>query len=226
MSEPRRRSAGRTRLTAAARRAVIERVATELFAEHGYLRTGMEDIARCAGVSVPVVYDHFPSKQELHRHLLESHFTELQQIWRTASAQPLPPEQRMAAALDAWFGYVQEHPYAWRMLFRDTTGDPSVQALHRQVADASRATMLPLLARELPTEIPGVEGTQVLDMAWEVLRAGLQGLALWWHEHQEVQRTHIVAMAMNTLWIGFQHLLRGETWQEASPHKPYTSHQT
>ncbi|HEX9334939.1 MAG TPA: TetR/AcrR family transcriptional regulator [Pseudonocardiaceae bacterium] len=220
MPETTRRTSGRIRLTAAQRRAVIEQAATELFAEHGYQRTGMDDIARRAGVSAPVVYDHFPSKRELHRHLLELHFAELQQIWRSASAQPLPPEQRMTTALHAWFGYVRDHPYAWRMLFRDTTGDPAVQALHRQVTDASRAAMLPLLARDLPGHIPDVDDTHSLDMAWEVLRAGLQGLALWWHEHQHVQREQVVAMAMNTLWIGYQRLLQGDTWQQTEPDRP------
>jgi AcrR family transcriptional regulator len=186
---------------------VIVRAATELFAERGYTGTGMEDIARRAGVSVPVVYDHFPSKRELHRQLLETHFTELRQIWRTASAEDGPPDERMAAALTAWFGYVREHPYAWRMLFRETTGDPEVAALHRQVADASRAAMLPLLARTVPDIDP-----RLLDMAWEVLRSGLQGLALWWHEHQDVPREQVVAAAMNTLWLGFERLGQGGTW--------------
>ena len=197
---------GRRRLPAAQRRAEIERAATELFAERGYAGTGMDDIARQAGVSAPVVYDHFPSKRELHRHLLEAHFADLQQIWRTGSAQDGSPEQRMAGALSAWFGYVQSHPFAWRMLFRESTGDPAIAALHRQVTEASRATMLPLLAREIP--VPA----QLLDMTWEVFRAGLQGLALWWHEHQEVPREQVVAAAMNTLWLGFGRLRDGETW--------------
>jgi AcrR family transcriptional regulator len=186
---------------------VIERVATELFAERGYAGTGMEDIARAAGVSAPVLYDHFPSKRDLHRHLLEQHFAELREIWRGASTEDVPPEQRWATALSAWFGYVQTHPYAWRMLFRETTGDPAAGALHREVADTSRALMLPLLARELATHAP-----HLLDMAWEVLRAGLQGLALWWHEHQDIPREQVVAAAMNTLWLGFQRLRDGETW--------------
>jgi hypothetical protein len=50
-------------------------------------------------------------------------------------------------------------------------------------------------------------------MAWEVVRAALQGLALWWHEHRDTPREQVVAIAMNTLWIGLQHLQHGETWQ-------------
>jgi hypothetical protein len=50
-------------------------------------------------------------------------------------------------------------------------------------------------------------------MAWEVMRAVLQGLALWWYEHQQVPRAQVVATAMNALWIGFERVLAGEAWQ-------------
>jgi AcrR family transcriptional regulator len=208
------------RLTAAARREVIERSATELFAERGYNSASMDEIARRSGVSVPVVYEHFPSKQDLHRRLLELHFAELRAIWRDHALDGGPPEQRLPGALDAWFLYVQEHPYAWRMLFRDTTGDPEAQRIHQEVAAQSRATLLPLLAREPGAKaIAGSDGDEALDMVWEVLRAVLQGLALWWYEHRHVPREQILATAMNALWIGFDRARQGERWQptDASP---------
>jgi AcrR family transcriptional regulator len=64
----------RKRLTAAARREVIAAAATELFAERGYQRASIEEIARRSGVTPPVVYDHFASKRDLYRDLLERHF--------------------------------------------------------------------------------------------------------------------------------------------------------
>src|SRR5207247_8425364 len=70
----------RKRLTAAARREVIERAATELFAERGFHGASMEEVARRSGVSVPVVYDHFESKRALHRRLLERHYAELREV--------------------------------------------------------------------------------------------------------------------------------------------------
>jgi AcrR family transcriptional regulator len=213
-------TASTKRLTAAARREVIERSATELFAERGYSSASMDEIAKRSGVSVPVVYDHFPSKQDLHRRLLERHFAELRAIWRDHALSGDPPAQRLPKALDAWFLYVQEHPYAWRMLFRDTSGDPDVQAIHGEVAAQSRAALLPLLAREPGARaIAGSAEAEALDMVWEVLRAVLQGLALWWYEHRHIPREQILATAMNTLWIGFERAQHGERWQptETSP---------
>jgi AcrR family transcriptional regulator len=209
-------AAPRKRLTADARREVIERAATEVFAERGYRSASIDEIARRSGVSAPVVYDHFRSKQDLHRRLLERHFAELREIWTEYMVRDDPPELRMARALDAWFGYVQTHPYAWRMLFQDTSGDPGVQEIHREVAAQSRAALLPLLAREPGAhEIAGSAEPEALDMVWEILRAVLQGLALWWYEHQHVPREQVVATAMNALWIGFDRARRGETWPPA-----------
>lgn len=197
----------RTRLTAAQRRAVIERAATEVFAERGYHGAGMDEIAARSGISVPVLYDHFPSKQHLHRHLLEAHFADLRAIWRDR----LVADQPVADAFDAWFGYVETHPYAWRILFRETTGDPALAELHQEVAQASRAALLPLFARQLPPELAGDE--HAVEMAWEVVRAALQGLALWWSGQPDVPRERVVAMAMNLLWIGFERLQGGELWR-------------
>jgi len=125
-----------------------------------------------------------------------------------------PQEQRIARAFDAWFAYVQTHPYAWKMLFHDTTGEPDVRAVHSEIRMQSRAALLPLLAEELGTEGSGgpVEA-DALEMAWELLRSALQGLALWWHDHQYIPRSQVVATAMSGLWIGLERVRRGEHWQ-------------
>jgi AcrR family transcriptional regulator len=211
----------RKRLTAQARREVIELAATEVFAERGYGAASMDEIAKRSGVSVPVLYDHFPSKLELHRCLLERHFAELREIWQQGVPEDAGLEQRLPRALDAWFGYVQTHRYAWRMLFRDTSGDPEVQRIHAEVSAQSRAELLPLLARQPGAEtIAGAREHEAVDMVWEILRGVLQGLALWWYEHQHVPREQIVATAMNALWVGFERAAHGERWQPTSGPPP------
>lgn len=205
-------------MTAPQRREVIERAASEVFSECGYHGASMDAIARRSGVSAPVVYDHFASKQDLHRRLLERHFAELRLIWREQLAGDQPADVRIARAFDAWFGYVEAHPYAWRMLFRDTTGDPEIAAIHREVAGASRAEVLPLLAREpAARQIAGTADPIAMELLWELVRSVLQGLALWWYEHQQVPRAQLVATAMNALWIGFERTARGELWASAAP---------
>jgi len=138
----------RKRLSASERRELIERAASEVFSERGYRAATIDEIARRSGVSAPVVYDHFDSKLDLHRRLLKRYYGELRGVWRENLAGEEPGDVRIARSFDAWFGYLQAHPYAWRMLFADTTGDREIEALHRAVAAESRDAIIDLLARE------------------------------------------------------------------------------
>jgi AcrR family transcriptional regulator len=212
----RERALPRQRMTAAARREVIERAATEVFAERGYHGASIDEIARRSGVTPPVVYDHFASKVDLHRRLLERTRDELLAMWIEhlgRDDQPEQPERRIVGAIYAWCDYVESHRYAVRMFFRETTGDPAVQAVHREIQAQARMALTAILARE-----PGVErmteagGADALEMAAEVMRAGLTGLAIWWDEHPHVSREQIVATAMNSFWTGFGRIREGDAW--------------
>jgi AcrR family transcriptional regulator len=195
------------RLSADERREVIELAATEVFAERGYGGASVDEIARRSGVSAPVVYDHFASKAELHRRLLERHRDELVAVWREHLLTDEPPERRIPRAIDAWARYVEAHPYAWKMLFRETSGDREAEAVHREVLAGSRALLAPLVSAQ-----PGGAGLPHAEMAAELIRSALTGLALWWQDHPDVPRSDIVSTAVNVLWVGFERLGRGERW--------------
>ena len=204
----------RKRISAAARREIIERAASDVFAEHGYHRASIDEIARRSGVTPPVVYDHYDSKLALHRRLLERTRDELLEMWRTSLSGDEPADERIPRALDAWARYVETHPYAPRMFFMETTGDPEVREIHRQVQEQSRVALGAILGREPGAEaIAGSAEAQALEMAAEVIRSGLTGLAIWWSEHPEVPREQIVTAAVNSVWIGFERVSRGEAWR-------------
>jgi AcrR family transcriptional regulator len=213
-------AAPRRRLTAQARRELIEQAASELFAERGYAGTTIEAIAAASGVTAPVLYDHFASKLDLHRRLLERHYADLRGVWRAQLQGEEPLGRAVPRAVDAWFAYVEAHPYAWRMLFRDTTGEPEVQAAHEEVIAQSREALAPLFLKYAGARHTTDTDTDALDMAWVVMRGVLQGLALWWYEHQQVPRAEVLAAAMNSLWIGFERALAGETWHPPGPDEP------
>jgi AcrR family transcriptional regulator len=202
----------RKRLPAAERRELIERAATEVFAERGYHGAGMEEIARRSGVTPPVVYDHFDSKLDLHRRLLERTRDELLAMWSEQLAGDEPPAERIPRALDAWARYVESHPYAARMFFQETTGDPEARAVHERIQAQGRAVLATLLGTEPGAEGIGGADQQGLEMAAEVIRAGLTGLAIWWSHHPEVPRERIVETAVNAVWIGFERVRSGERW--------------
>jgi AcrR family transcriptional regulator len=207
-------SATRKRLTAAARREVIELAAMDVFAERGYHGAAMDEIARRSGVTPPVVYDHFESKAALHRRLLERTRDELLAMWRENLGDGDTLEQQVARAFDAWSRYVEAHPYAPRMFFRETTGIPEVRATHREIAADANDALAEILGGLPGSTYLQAEGAPMASaMASEVIRGGLTELAIWWSEHPDVPREQIVATAMNTVWIGFERVSRGETWR-------------
>ena len=200
------RAPARKRLTADARREVIEQAALEVFARRGYHGASMDEIARRSGVTPPVVYDHFASKLELHRRLLERTRDELVAMWSEQMAGDEPAAERVPRAVAAWAAYVEGHPYAPRMFFHETTGIPEIQALHREVQGGARAVFSAMIGREAGA----TEDPRELEMAAEVMRAGLTGLAIWWTEHPDVPRERVVATALNVVWIGLERAWRGE----------------
>jgi AcrR family transcriptional regulator len=196
----------RTRLSAAERREVIERAATEVFAERGYHGAGMDEIARRSGVTPPVVYDHFDSKLDLYGRLLERTREDLLAMWRERLGASVPE------AVDAWARYVEEHPFAARMYFQEPTGDPEVRAVHAAITAPARAALGALLGdRPGGASIAGADPLE-LEMAAEVIRSALTGLAIWWIDHPVVPREKIVETAINAVWIGFERVQRGERW--------------
>ncbi|MBA3300855.1 MAG: TetR/AcrR family transcriptional regulator [Thermoleophilaceae bacterium] len=211
------KQAPRKRLPKAERRELIELAATEVFARRGYHGASIAEIAERSGVSVPVVYDHFESKRQLHRRLLERTRGELLDMWREQLGGEEPAEVRIPRAIEAWVAYVEGYPFAARMFLRDFSGDPEVEADHKEVQDQARAALAVILGQEPGARnIAGAEDTESLEMAAEVMRAGLSGLAVWWSEHPHVPRERIVQTAINTIWIGFERVRRGEAWAPAA----------
>jgi AcrR family transcriptional regulator len=203
----------RRRLSADERRELVEDAATDLFAERGYGGASIEEIARRSGVTPPVVYDHFSSKLDLYRSLLESNFAALRSIWGGEFPGGDPPAQRAGRAIDAWFAYVEANPAASKLLFRQPSGDPKAEAVHAEVSAGSRAEVMKLFTAEPGAEeLTGSVAKEGMEMAWVVMRGVLQGLALWWVDHPGVDRERVVATAMNSLWIGFERAAAGEAW--------------
>jgi AcrR family transcriptional regulator len=205
--------APRKRMTAEARREVIEEAALEVFAERGYHRASIDEIAKRSGVTPPVVYDHFESKLDLHKRLLERTRDELLAMWTEQLGGDEPAEERIPRALDAWARYVEAHPYAPRMFFAETTGDPEIEAIHREVRAQAGTALGAIVGREEGAEhLAGSADQELVEMAAEVMRGGLTALAIWWSQHPDVPRERVVATAVNVLWIGFERVRRGESW--------------
>jgi AcrR family transcriptional regulator len=204
----------RRRIGFDARRALIVAAAREVFAEQGYAGASMEEIARRAGITKATLYDHFSSKQALHLWLLDRQREELNRIGREQMSGAGTLEERVARTFDAFFRYVNEQPYAWRMLFRETTGDATVAAEHRRIHAEAAVVIANLLFNN--AESPFVDDDRHLELAsavGELIRGGLHAITVWWMEHPDVPRETIVALCMNVYWMGLAQLCAGPSWR-------------
>src|ERR687883_1816458 len=106
-----------TRLPRSARRKQLLGAAQQVFVAQGYHAAAMDDIAERAGVSKPVLYQHFPGKLDLYLGLLDSACDELIASCRLALAATHDNKTRVAAAMAAFYAYVAEERGAFRLVF-------------------------------------------------------------------------------------------------------------
>ena len=107
----------RKRLPAARRRRQLLDVALDRFAASGFHSTSMEEIADAAGVTKPVLYQHFGSKQVLYLELLEMVGAELLDAVVAAAGAESDPYQQVLAGFRAYFRFVAERTSGFQLLF-------------------------------------------------------------------------------------------------------------
>jgi AcrR family transcriptional regulator len=186
----------RRRLPVAQRRALIVDAAGRLFGEHGYAGTRLVEVAAAAGVTKPVLYRHFDSKRALYLALLERHRDDLARFAGLIPAEG-DMEERLRSVLDLWLDYVEEHSYAWRMLFRDTGGGAEVEAFRREVHTRARAVLAGVIRSLSKRPIPRRE----VEPLAELMSMGMASLVLWWIEGSGVSRGAVLD-AMTRVWNG------------------------
>ena len=207
----------RRRLSAEERRAAILESALAVFSARGYHLASIDDIAREAGISKALIYEHFSSKLELYANLLEDQAGELFARLAAAVGEVESGEARLATGLSAFFGFVEERRDAWRILFREAA-DPEVAAvLDRLVAEVT-AVVATLIAED-PGARSRVESQadrdQAIRLLAQMLVGAVQAVANWWADHREVPRERVLEIAMDFAWVGLEGLSRGERWPRA-----------
>ncbi|RZQ62074.1 TetR/AcrR family transcriptional regulator [Amycolatopsis suaedae] len=197
------------RLSPAERRARILDAAAAVFAESGYDAAGMRAVAARAGITTPVLYDHFRTKADLYAQLLESEVDALIEAW---AGRPVPAESRalLTTTADRVLRWAETHECGWRMIFAETPADPVVAEVHA----AGRARAM-AAARALFAWLPALDTTSDLprervDEAFAVAATStLNALAGWWWANRDVPRDQVVALLTDLLWHGLRQLTEG-----------------
>jgi len=130
---------GSTRLSRPARRLQLLGAARHVFVAQGYHAAAMDEIAERAGVSKPVLYQHFPGKLELYLALLDESAEELIKIMSEALSSTTENRQRVFATFKAFYDFVAGTDEAFRLVFEsDLSNEPAVRArLDRTMSDCA-----------------------------------------------------------------------------------------
>lgn len=130
-----------TRLPRDERRAQLLTAALEIFSTAGYHAAGMDEIAERAGVTKPVLYQHFPSKLDLYLAVLDLHIDSLVYEVQKAIASKKENVDRVHATTEAYFRFIDSESEAFRLLFEsDALAEPQVQErLNRMTYECARA---------------------------------------------------------------------------------------
>ncbi len=117
-----------TRLPRSARRKQLLAAAQQIFVAHGYHAAAMDDIAERAGVSKPVLYQHFPGKLELYLALLDTHCDAIIAKVRGSLLATPDNKERVKGAVRAYFDFMDHESEAFRLVFEsDLRNDPQVR---------------------------------------------------------------------------------------------------
>jgi len=194
-------------LKKADRRRVVLDAACRVFAERGHDAATVREIAGAAGVTVPVLYQHFESKRALHVALLEEGGEHL--ISLVSAPKQGTPKDFLRSTCEAFFGWAQENPEQWRLIFR-AAADPIVAEAQLALFDRAREAIAGLFALTPRWQLSSaVEQDPAREMLAALTVSALNGLAAWWWEHQDVPRAQVVSTAMDLLWGGISTLGRG-----------------
>jgi len=200
-------SAPRRRLPASERRALILDAALRAFAAHGYDGAAMDEIAEAAGISKAVVYDHVASKRELYTQLLHTISSDLERLVEDALRAPGGGgEERVRAAVDAIYGYVEQRPEAARLLMLELQG-ANVSTVGRELEEKLTHALARTLAGEAPASDAQPDRDPQLEILAELLKSVVLGGAGWWYRHPDVPRADLVERAVDVLWPAIERAL-------------------
>jgi AcrR family transcriptional regulator len=158
------------RMRAPERRKQLLEVARRVFGRRGYHVVTMDDVAREAGVTKPILYDHFPSKRDLYRDLLEEDLADLKERLREALETSKGNRQRIQGSFQAYFDFVDEEGAGFRLLMQEAVGP---EREFREMVFRFRDEVLDQVTEVIVRESKGnLDRAQAADVA-----LGLVGMA-------------------------------------------------
>jgi AcrR family transcriptional regulator len=175
-------------------RQIVE-LAEQLFSERGYQGASMDELARRAGVTKPVVYELFGSKDGLFRTCLERSAERLAKVVAEAVRAESEPEARVRAGGLAFLRFAADNRVAWELMMEGRFSDAAVEVRRRQAALVHE-----LLLEKAPAEVDPRE----LELAAHAVNSAYEGVAHWMWEHPEVPLERLADWTVELLLPGLR----------------------
>jgi AcrR family transcriptional regulator len=188
------------RLPRRERRVQLLQSALEVFVAQGYHAAAMDDIAERAGVSKPVLYQHFPGKLDLYLALLDSACDEVIDNCRRALAETDDNKTRVAAAMAAFYSYVAGERGAFRLVFEsDLTSEPAVREHVERVTSECAAMIADVIHDDtgLPAEQSRLLAVSLVGMAQVSAR-------FWVSESSGLTQEQAIELVSGLAWRGIR----------------------
>lgn len=195
--------------------------AERAFAGRGFHGASVDAIAEASGITKPMVYAYFGSKEGLYRACMARARARLLAALREGVDTAAAPDQQLWHGLLAVFTFVERERDSWAILLGEVTQGTGPFA--QEGTDVRRE--LSSLIAELLRRAASAEGldTNALAIADQLARALMgagESLAVWWGEHPEEPVERVALVLMNFAWNGLGGLVEGRTW---SPHPAPTT---
>ena len=189
------------RMTGSERRQQLIEVARALFAERGYEGTAVEEVAQRAGVSKPVVYEHFGGKEGLYAVVVDREMTALLD-GITSSLTNNRYRSRVEAVVLALLTYVEDHTDGFRIMTRDSP--PSVtEGTYSSLFNDAVNQVASILAGDFARR--GLD-PELAPLYSQALVGSVSMTAQWWLDAREPKKEVVAAHLVNLLWNGLAHL--------------------
>jgi AcrR family transcriptional regulator len=195
----------RRRISGGERRESILALTSRAFAERGYDGVRTAELAKSAGVSEALIYQHFRTKAELYRAAVDRSAEILEERLGTAAGGAGPAEQRLERAVSAFLEFVSDASNAWRVLALHVS-DPELADYQRRLRGRATGALADLLAADPRSSGNGLTRGQ-LEQLSEVIVGGAEALANWWSQNPRAERAELASLLTAFAWSGFDQLV-------------------
>jgi AcrR family transcriptional regulator len=210
---------GRVRTPRAEREQQMIEVASALFAEHGFGGVSMDDIAKASGITKPMLYAYFDSKEGLFAACAQRAGDGLRDELRGVGARrDLSPDARLWEGIQRVFKFVEENHDGWLLLYPEGgLASGSIGAGAVAARDAMADLLTELFTRTAREKGLSEDALAHTDAIARSFTSATIAAASHWAKYEEEPRDLAALRLMNLLWMGCGDLLEGKLWLPDAP---------